>query len=165
MSTNFRIVKNNAFSYIPAGELDNTDVNIPVDIDSGETFPETPSGKFFRVTIWDDKNFKRPKDDPDMEIADATKEDNVLVLERGKGNTTPVARNRRLRVEILLQDEDISDLQEAVNDLEDSQNATYTQEQIDSFLAQKSDTDHTHDDRYYKKDEVESLVIALSAAL
>lgn len=120
--TTFRQVKNNAFSHISEGQLNSSDLVQVVTVDTGEgvKFPDTTDGRKFRLTFWDDVTYKKPGDDPKMKIGDALRTGDQLTIDFSiADNPYTGAITTRVKAGIYVQEDDITDLQDAINAAED----------------------------------------------
>lgn len=114
----FKEIKNNAFSTVVSGELNNTTDPVTFDIATGDgaKFPTVTNG--FWATVWD-AQYNDPGQDPDMEILLVTaRTGDEFVASRGQLGTSAVAHAGEPKIALLFVDQQMKDVQDAINDLD-----------------------------------------------
>lgn len=117
--TSFKQVKNNARTHISPNEINNTTSPITIGVvnGEGERFPTVTTG--YWVTIYDDVTYTDPYDDPQMEIALVTgKTGDTFTMTRSQLNTTAKSHSGSPAMKLLIVDQQINDIQTAINTLE-----------------------------------------------
>ncbi|MBS4040410.1 MAG: hypothetical protein KGZ81_07405 [Flavobacteriales bacterium] len=116
MTTAFKQVKNGSKSTL-LSSIDDTVTTLEIQPgDAGNRFPTVGT---FWVTIWDKETYPDPRDDPNAETVLVTSVSvDVFTIERGQVLTTPSPHTAGDAVECLLVDEQIAELQNAINTAE-----------------------------------------------
>lgn len=110
MSTTFFAKKNNAKTTL-ASNLSSGALSLTVA--DGSVFPASGS---FMITIWDKTTYPDPSDDPSMEIIKCTsRSGNNLTIVRAQEDTSDVAHNSGVAVEMLFTAAQIVELETAIN--------------------------------------------------
>ena len=121
MATSFKQVANNAKSTAVSGDLNNTTDPVTFSVQSGDGAKFPTPGNGFWVTVWDESTYTDPGDDPNMEIMLVTsRSTDSMTASRGQLGTSAVAHAGSPTVALLLVDQQIEDLQTAVNTLENA---------------------------------------------
>lgn len=131
MATAFKQIKNNAKSIANLNVLNNTTTSLSFGVEDGARFPVPGNG--FYVTAWDIRKYFDPSDDPSMRIGLCTaRSGNNLTVTWGQFSTPVTAIKGRPVVALLVIDELINDITDAVNVVENA---------VDSLSADKQPLD------------------------
>lgn len=111
----FKQVKNNARSTTTGLNNVTDPVTFSVTAGHGARFPQP--GNSFWVTVWDAVTYADPGDDPNMEIMLVTaRSTDSLTATRAQLGTTAVTHVSGAAVRLLIEDQTINDIQQAILD-------------------------------------------------
>lgn len=121
MATSFKQVANNAQSTTSSGAFNNTTSPLTFSVQSGHGARFPSPGNGFYLTVWNSASYPDPFSDPNMEIVLCTaRTTDSLTVTRGQRGTTATAKTGSPDVRLLVDSTHISDLNTAVNSLENS---------------------------------------------
>ena len=119
MATSFKQVANNAQSTAASGAFNNTTSPLTFSVQSGHGARFPSPGNGFYLTVWNASSYPDPFSDPNMEIVLCTaRTTDSLTVTRGQRGTTATAKTGSPDVRLLVDSTHISDLNTAVNSLE-----------------------------------------------
>ena len=121
MATSFKQVANNAQSTAASGAFNNTTSPLTFSVQSGHGARFPSPGNGFYLTVWNSASYPDPFSDPNMEIVLCTaRTTDSLTVTRGQRGTTATAKTGSPDVRLLVDSTHISDLNTAVNSLENA---------------------------------------------
>jgi hypothetical protein len=119
MATSFKQVANNAQSTAASGAFNNTTSPLTFSVQTGHGARFPSPGNGFYLTVWNSASYPDPFSDPNMEIVLCTaRTTDSLTVTRGQRGTTATAKTGSPDVRLLVDSTHISDLQTAVNAIE-----------------------------------------------
>ena len=117
--TAFKQVDNNAKSHVAPNSWNNVTSPLTFSITNGEGAKFPLPGNGFYVTIYDDSTYTDPGDDPKMEIGICTaRTGDSLTVARNQLGTSAVSHSGSPAVKLLIVDQQLIDIQAAINTLE-----------------------------------------------
>lgn len=119
MTTTFKQVKNNAKTHVVPDGLNNVTSPVTFSVVNGQGLRFPATGNSYYTTIYDDSVYTDPFDDPQMEIGLVTvKTGDSFTMTRNQLGTSAKAHSGSPAMKILIVDQQIIDIQTAINTLE-----------------------------------------------